>query len=262
MNARQVAKQLKQILAGLEWTTDVPVFGTVEVASAPEERIATGLRLPAALVRVGASTPDDEIPQLVTHAFDLVVVVQCEADAWGAGALFGHGRDSVTSGTGRGLLEIEEEVLGALGRALRMDGVSLAGWTADEAEVAEIAGALLTARTYRLQVRGTAEATYHPARDLAGTDQGGGVVALSWRWPPDRWDALQLVLRRASGSTPPASVSAGTAVATYTSRSDTSDTDDPGVGTWSYALFAQYDDLEGGDATDTAAAATATVTLA
>lgn len=81
------------------------------------------------------------------------------------------------------------------------------------------------------------QASYSPASALAAVNNEDGTLSLSWTNPSG---AVGMVLRRASGSTPPETVEDGTGV-TLGGALATSVVDSPGFGTWSYALFAGYD---------------------
>jgi len=83
--------------------------------------------------------------------------------------------------------------------------------------------------------------SYPAPTRLTGAVPGGGVVNLTWSLPATRYDTYALVLRRAAGSTAPTSATSGTGVtvgALVTSVSDS-----PGAGTFSYALFMGYDEI-------------------
>jgi hypothetical protein len=96
---------------------------------------------------------------------------------------------------------------------------------------------------------------------LAGTIPGGGSTVLTWNLPPARYDRNALILRRAAGTTPPASTTAGTGIAVGALVTTLLNT--PGVGTFSYSLFMGYDELNSTPTTSDrfSAAATLTITL-
>ena len=121
------------------------------------------------------------------------------------------------------------------------------------------AGRAVAWTSFNVDAVGTAEAYYHPARVLQATASGGGAVALTWAIPPDRWDRVNVVLRRAAGATAPSSATAGTSV-TLASVLATSVTDTPGAGQFSYALFSGYDRDGDGDVDTHSASVTRTVT--
>jgi hypothetical protein len=77
---------------------------------------------------------------------------------------------------------------------------------------------------------------------------GGGQVRLTWALPPNRYDLRQVVLRRKAGATAPVDQNDGTGIA-LPSLLPTTFTDTPGAGTWTYALFAGYNETAGYDGT-------------
>ena len=93
------------------------------------------------------------------------------------------------------------------------------------------------ARKFEFEAIVTASPTYPPAAFFHGV-AGSGSATLRWAEPPDRSDYTGLVLRRASGSTPPASATDGTGIAISPHVETVNNS--PGAGTWSYALFAEY----------------------
>ena len=66
-------------------------------------------------------------------------------------------------------------------------------------------------------------------------------MSLTWANPPSRYDLRRVRLRRAAGSTPPASISAGSEV-TLAADLSTSVVDAVAAGTYSYTLFGCYDE--------------------
>jgi len=85
------------------------------------------------------------------------------------------------------------------------------------------------------------ERFYHSCEQFKAADAGSGNASLSWTIPPDRFDRDKVILRRAAGSTPPASATAGTGV-TLSGDLATSVTDNPGSGSFAYSLFGAYDE--------------------
>lgn len=267
MNTWQTLKQLRYLLRARNWTgSSTDVFGSVHVSVGPTEDAFRNLQYPLALIRPLAATVDpehDEESDLIVQqvAVRLAVAVP---DGIGEAALLGANRTAgSTSSKGRGLLEVEEELFAAIEFLDQLSGISnqCRARSAVDAQVTE--AEYVVFRDYVFDLYVTADRYYHPATQFAGSDAGGGSASLSWTLPPDRYDRLRMILRRATGSTAPTSVTDGTGVSLSADLA-TSKTDTPGVGTWSYALFVAYDETHSTLSTEErySSSATKTVTLA
>lgn len=265
MNPWQVAQQIQYKLELATWpdgNTEL-VFGTngVYVTASLGEDAVDRIRLPSVFIVPSTATPDDDAPELLTQEFEVTLVAHSNSDAVGEHVLIGGPRSGgAGSSKGRGLLELEEELLKAIGQLNDTGGVSIKLTHASSVEVENVDGmGFIGVKVYSFDARCQRERYYHPALRLTGTGVTGGDASLTWALPPARWDFNQLTLRRASGSTAPASATAGTAVSLSAPTTDTSHTDSPGSGTFSYSLFAGYD--EDGDGTDDRYSAAASVTV-
>lgn len=264
MNGWQVARQLKSLLEAQTWGEggDEAVFGQVAVTSAPSRHAINLLSWPFALVQVGDATADEEEEGLWTQAYEVRLVARVEQDAWGETVLTGGGRPGgAGSSEGRGLLELEEKLFDAVAELNEASGVRLRAHAASA-----VAGAFdealgyVAERTYRLEAWTTADRSYPAASRFTATDATGGDATLAWTLPPDRFDRLEVIVRRASGATAPSSVTGGTGV-TLGSALPSSHTDSPGAGQWSYAVFIGYAERSAtSDRYSSAATATVTVT--
>lgn len=262
MTTWQAARQIAFKLLSRSWPDAPagPVFAQVFVSQGlPED--SGSLRFPFALVRVldGTADPDDQTYQL--QRFEVVSVVSSTGDQVGEQAMVGGHRQSQGRSQGRGLLEVEEQVMQAVQylnqtNAFRIQLVS-AG-TAEAALVPDVGYVVSRALTF--QARLTTSRVYptpNAGKSLVAA-VNTGVVTLTWTWheradlhkaytPPQIGTARgKLTLVRKAGSSAPTSVTDGTLVA-LSSNAATTVADSPGAGTWSYALFAQYDEF--GDAT-------------
>jgi hypothetical protein len=237
------------------------VFGSVHVATgADEEARLSGIITPLVLVRPMNGTADKDAPHLISQAWQLRLVVSVEGDDLGETALVGGAIDSASS-AGRGLLEIEEQMIDRLAAGSSEVGFLLVeAWRGGAQPAKDPNLGYVAYCDYEMASKATAVRTYHPATRLAGTLLGGGSVSLTWRLPPDRFDRYRVVLRRAAGSTPPAGPTDGTGV-TLSGLLATSVTDTPGAGTFSYSLFAQYDDYNPTPSVVRATAAADTLTV-
>ena len=238
------------------------IFGDVKVSAGVAQSGIGKLIFPFASIvpREGTVDPDD--PQLWNVVFEVVVIARVAGDSFGETVLIGGPRTSQGSSGGRGLTEIEEEVKKTLRFLNATSGVRIrllgsgAVVAVENAELGYVAS-----RAYQFAARTTDERSYAAATRFTAVDATGGDVDLAWTLPPDRFDRNALVLRRAAGATPPASVSAGTGITV--GALVTSLTDDPGVGEFSYSLFMGYDETNETPATSDrfSAAATATETV-
>lgn len=243
MNDWQAVRQLRFLLEADRWPDGATerVFGSVTIAQMLDEDALALKRFPQALLRVLDGNDDPETPALTTRRFELALVCHVAGDPFGEHALVGGARSTGQgSSQGRGVLEVLEEVRKTIGNVAGPEGVrfhvvSVATPTASPVA----AGTHLVAQSLTLEARLVQERAYTPGRRLAGVDQGGGAVALTWQVPVARYDRREVVLRRAAGATAPASPTGGIGVA-LAGLLDTSVTDTPGAGTFSYALFAGY----------------------
>lgn len=264
MNDWQIERQVKYTLAARRWEGNAsydPVFGaeSVFISVADVEAALAYLRTPLAMIRPGDAIVDpdrDEEQGLIRFGFVVRVLSLVMGGAFGEEALLGANRSGATttgqgSSQGRGLQELEEEVRAAIklmqpqnGIRIQSRGKSGVGYTAPRQ------GNYMVFRDLVFEATGTADRDYEPPTNFRATG-GAGSIALAWTNPPDRYDLYKIIIRRAAGSTPPATVSAGDAVAltndTITASVDRDDldsskTDVIAAGTYSYSFFVQYDE--------------------
>jgi hypothetical protein len=217
--------------------------------------------MPFVVISPADATPDEEEPLLEAQRYNVRLVVSVMGDAFGEAALVGGPRDNGQgSSDGRGLMEVEEELLKVIADINATEGAKIrTNWKSGAQALEDEDLGYVVSREYLIESWVGVERAYPAPRALAATDAGGGQADLTWELPPDRFDRDAIVLRRASGSTPPSTVTDGTGVtvgALVTSVSDT-----PGIGTWSYSLFMGYDELESGSSDRYSEPDTVTVTL-
>lgn len=264
MNPWQISRQLKHLLLARKWpgVGGETVLGAVRVTQALSENALKELRLPCALIRIGDSSADDENPGLLAQNFDITVVAAVAGDEVGERALIGANRpDAELSSKGRGLLEIEEQVLETVRQLLNINGIRVAERHRSDPAVAIVGDIGYTlSRDYRLEAICTDQKFYHPATLFAGSDLGGGNVSLTWTLPPDRYDRNDVILRRAAGAVPPATETSGTGV-TLSGPLATSVTDAPGAGVFSYSIFGGYDEFGQGSSKQFSGPTSLTITV-
>ena len=249
MNRLQIARQVQTLLRAVAWSDAEVAFASasVPITLGITEDVAPELRLPLAMIRPGDEDPDpgnDEEPGSVGINFSVVLVVANAQDRYGETALVGSQR--TTGSTGRGLLEVEELVKTALLQKGPASGLPIVfrGSTTSEPITHSSLGYIVIG-TYRFRAVGTVARTYQRPAGFAATASAGS-VALSWN-TATRWDHRRFILRRASGSTAPTTSSSGTGVTlggTPDGASATSVSDTLAAGTYSYSLFAAYDDTD------------------
>lgn len=263
MNGWQVVQQMQYLLRVLRWQDggQEAVFdpGSVLVTGGAVRDSLEGVIRPLAMIFPGSRQNDPEYDGLGEESFG-VRLVHWDGDSRGELVLVGGNRKSSGQGSseGRGLLEYETEVLRAIEHLGDFVGVRVAGGFRSAPEVAYDPELDYTAsRVLTIAAETTRERYYHAPQRLVATALGGGSVSLAWALPAARFDFHdtvttpsiaargRVVLRRASGSTPPASATAGTGV-TLSGDFATSVTDTPGAGTHSYALFVGYDETGSG----------------
>lgn len=267
MSPWQAAREIQCLLLKRVWP-DSPgnhVFANVFVSQGPAEDTAfSSMTFPAALVRVLDATADADNQVHQTQRFEVLVMVKHTGDQFGEAAMVGGNRPSQGGSGGRGLLEVEEQVMQALQFLDPTSAFRLQMTSAGAAEAAFLSDVgYLVHRPLTFQARLTTTRVYptpNAGRKLRSSVAGGNVT-LTWTWH-ERFDLRAagasrqlatargaLTLVRKAGSSAPTSVTDGTVVP-LASNAAVTVTDAPGSGTWSYALFAQYDEF--GDGTGSA----------
>lgn len=269
MSPVQIERQLAYLVAAQVWP-DSPaatiLAGGVVVSAKPAAELVGKLSTPFGVVRSSRLVPDPIIPvRFQESTFDLELAAEVWADEYGHATLVGANRESVGQSGGRGLRELVDEIRNQINGGLLVDSThGMQGYL----EVTETprrvpgkdGGVVYAFQTIHVRVFGCPSARfYHQPIRLLATG-GSGQVALSWTLPPDRFDRLKVILRRASGSTPPSSVSSGTGV-TLSASLATSKTDTGlSPGTYSYSLFGAYDETHSPVSTEERYSAAATAT--
>ena len=264
MNSRQAMMQLAWLLRTRTWT-DSPnelVLASARVSAGVAASYAQAdLKLPFCLIKPLGSTSDDCEPAFKNQKIEVILAVGHAGDRIGENALIGGQRPATTpegGSKGRGLLEIEEEVLNTVNFLNQTNGVRMQVNSASAAEAAMVEGlGYVATRAYELDSWLTTARFYAPALRLTTTATGSGNVNLTWTNPAYRFDFHAanttlptdlsdaaarggLILRRAAGATAPTSATAGTGVTLASAYTSVGVTDSPGVGQFSYALFVSY----------------------
>lgn len=213
MNPMQLTRQLRATLRAVCWSQDPGglIFGDqVHVTAADLPAIEPDLRGPSkAFIRPLSVRYHPQIQRLVEEAtWELTLVVVATADRFGEAAVIGAQRLSLGTTTGRGLEQVETELVRSLSDMTTT--VVLKPRHASAARVDALAGTVVVARTYEvIAYRIPAESVYASARRILWTTN---TTTLSWRLPPLRYDLFSLMVRRIAGSTAPTIVTSGTLV--------------------------------------------------
>jgi len=250
MNTQQISKQLRFLLEAQNWTgSGNTVFGDVKVSNSVVEGVIKDLRTPFVLLGIGSATPDPEEPDLLTQNIIARLVVASHGDKYGENVMIGGSRTSgLTDSAGKGLLEVEEELFNAIFLLNDLEGIRIQSRAVSIINASETSAKKHVAfRDYSFETWVTADRYYHAPLVFTAVDAAGaGDADLTWTLPPSRYDFNStsplggIIVRVAAGSTAPATPTAGTGVTVGAFA--TSVTDSPGAGTFSYAVFAGYDE--------------------
>lgn len=252
MTPWQMARQLKHLLENRKWPgSNNHVFGDVVVTAALDEEAFGLIRNPYVLIQPQSASPYDggEDPLFYEQSWGIALGVVVEGDQMGEGAILGANRAGSAatgqqSSAGRGLLEVEEEMLAVfeLLRGANGQRAACAWRSAVGAGIVQGMG-YVAQRTYQLACPCTGARYYHPPQDLT---KSGGVVSWDMTDAAARYDFWKVRLFRKSGTTAPTYEEVGaTEVTIADPTSDTSVTDGTS-GTWTYSIFAVYDETHEG----------------
>jgi hypothetical protein len=245
VNPWQIVRQIKATLIARQWEGSGQVVfpsGSVHVTNGYQEPAAANFRFPIALIGVGPGANDDQIPGHEKRQVTILIAVRNLGDQIGENSVIGANRQGTNRSEGRGILEVEEEVKAACRQMQDALGIRLSFRTvATDTPAADPASGMTTWMGLEFEADCTDARYYHPPQDLRAVG-GVGQVALDWALPPLRWDLRRVRLRRAAGSTPPALITDGAEVALAADLS-VSKVDAVAAGTYSYTLFACYDEV-------------------
>jgi len=169
MNTWQVVRQIQYLLRERDWTgSATTVFHTssVIITSAPRESALEQMIMPVALIRPLGATSDDEEPDLISQEIAITIGVAHAGDSMGEYPVVGGQRVGQTASTGRGLLEIEEELFAAVEFLNTDDGVVIQHRASSSVEPQFVAGQYVLFRDYLFRAWVTADRYYHPVENL------------------------------------------------------------------------------------------------
>ena len=246
MNEWQLMMQMRDTLRSAVWPgTSTKVWGNqVHVTAGPTEDAMAEFRAPFVLIRPGTAQADPEFKDeiLLVTDFTITLCVALPQDKIGEIPLIGGGRVSENASGGMGLLELQDRLFNETKLMNIRTGMIVQNRSKGMIAAGEIPGfGYAVFRDYNMECLASVDRYYPPPTSFNATAATGGTVALTWKLAPGRFDRLALILRRASGSTAPATSTDGTGVsvgATDTSKSDTG----LSSGAHSYSLFQTYDE--------------------
>lgn len=252
MNPWQILKQIEYLLKAQKWgSSSTVVFqaNSVKIAGGDELQVfAEGLISPSVIIKPGASNSDPlhgEEPDLIAFSFSVLLIVNIPGDRVGSNAIMGASRQGLTDSRGKGILEVEEELLNAIYKLNDKEGIRVqCVETGGVASAVDPNNMSLGFREYLFEAQATADRFYHAPTKFAGS-VAGSTVTLTWEDPPVRFDSINLEIHRASGSTPPATPTSATLVSTVNLGVKTYSDTGRAAGNWSYAIFAGYNERGG-----------------
>lgn len=245
-SANQQIQQLRNLISTATWAdspSEVVVGTSTYITPEISDEQQLPARTPFALLNVGDATEDQDEADYLTQDFYVVLATVVSGHNLGEYSITGGPGRETGKSKGRGILEIQSPVLeqikllkGADDTVPRIAPGSFGGMRWRD-------GAQLAWRQYKITSLCTLEDSFPAPREL---EASGNV--LSWTLPPSRFDLDSIVLRYASGATPPASETAGTGITLSGDLATTHDVSAIGAGTYSFALFAKYEDTNASDA--------------
>lgn len=242
MNDWQTARQMKSLLGDRTWPDgdNETVVGDAIITPYQPEALLGNVRDPFVSINIGIGTADATQGDLIRQRFTLNIVQENSGDETGEALIIGANRIGGGQSENRGLLEIKEQVMAVLGFNSAANGLPRFQLIKQSSAIPTIVDSTRYAlQTITVETTCTRDRTFPAPAQFQAADATGGDASLTWKNPPTRYDFYRVHIRRASGSTAPATVSDGTQVYTGT---DESYTDSPGAGEYSYAIFAEYDE--------------------
>jgi len=275
VNTWQILQQLRFKLLARRWEDAVAnqnVFqeSSVIISVGGDEAAMATLITPTCVIQpLGASSDPshDEEPDLIMQSINVRVTVTVPGDPLGEYSLIGGGRQDQGDSRGRGLLEVEEEILGAIGELNTIDGVVIYNRAKSEAQAELDDNDRYTAmRAYSFEALTSASRFYPPAEKFAAVDAGAaGDADLTWIPAPIRFDSRGVRILRVAGAVPTLDPADGGAVVVLDGSAFPAPagaiTDSPGAGQWSWTIWITFDEWNSGTTERFSDPKTSTVTV-
>lgn len=240
MNARQMAQQIRHVLATMTWPQSPGdlVFGerlAFVLAGLPEEDELPGA-FPFVLVNIGGGTGDPDEPDLFEQTFEVLTVADVAGGRMGEQALIGGAKSERGTSANRGVLELNDRVRVALKDLRGMDGAALQlHATAASAPVRLGRGRHLAIGQSTFTGWVTAAPSYTPPSRLA-------LSGSNWTWAgaqcSARFDFIRYRLGYIAGAVPAQSPDASGFTVVYTGTAAAATV--AAVAGKAYSVFADY----------------------
>jgi hypothetical protein len=262
MNIYQITQQLKYLISKRTWddqagtgTNIVFNENSIVVTVGPSNAAFATMIPPICLIRPGSANSDpvaDEEPELLMQSFEILLGVVVPGDAVGENALLGANRQANDSSKGRGLLEVEEQLLQSISLLNAVNGIEMYNRTKSEATAnLDDSNRYTVFREYGFEALCAVSRYYAPCTRVTSVDAaGGGDADISYFIAPERFDGTGSPrILRVSGAT--ATTDPDDAGATVVQAGAGTQplspmpfvvTDSPGAGEFSYSVWAIYDD--------------------
>lgn len=205
VNDWQVAKQLKHIIQKISWDDTVAnlfkeVFVCPEILGAPEKVLKNHL-VPLCLIGVGAYEVVPHRPDEINQSWSIAVITEVEGDDVGESTILGINR--TIGANGKGLLEYMPLLRTAIKCLSETEGLQfqlLSGSGAATVKIGE--NYAKTTRTLEYASRITLEKTYTKSLGFRITSPPNDIVDLEWPLQPDRFDAVDMIMRKSTSGFP------------------------------------------------------------
>lgn len=241
MNAWQVALQLKYLLQNVQWAggSGTLVFGDrgVAVFSGIPDENHVPVQSHWCLVSVDSGTADESDPDVWEQNYTLIIGAQVVGDRLGEQALTGGPSATLVHSKGRGVLELTDRVLSAVGDLSALNGIQI------HTSAASLTSPIylqdnrhLALQTIGLDAICTSQRYYSPPQQIA-YDANDQQFTWTGTQCSSRWDFLQYRLVKKSGSSASLYPQDGTTL--Y--RGMNAYYDVAAVGGNTYTVFAEYD---------------------
>jgi hypothetical protein len=252
VNERQLLRRIRTVLLARRWENNSAydeVFGrdSIKISMAPTDSGWDRLVMPAVILQPGQSQADDNDPSLYELDLTAYLFVFHAGDDFGEAALMGAHRSSIGTAQGRGLLEVQTEVLAAISRMGAKDNVYVRNVASGVSRPESTEQGYLLARSLNFKALVGVEPIYSKPNSFTAVQVGDDVV-LTWTAPDadeTNGDLTNYEIRKISGSVHGAYETDGDAIALGAPLDVTVTDSAPGAGTYTYSVFAEYAD-EGG----------------
>jgi hypothetical protein len=252
MSPWQLARQVRYLLRQRKWygvDSNEKVFreNSVRVTATDiEDFLAQNPGSPCCKINLGRRSSDPQAKGYVAIELLVTLAVQVMGDELSENAELGANRSAGQgSSNGRGLSEIESELMATLEDVTAMQGIQVQGYSSAAVETSVVDAALnFVYCEYTFLFRCTSQLTWLGPTSLVASGVTGGSVPMTWKHAPISWASINAVggqiIRYAAGSTPPATYDAGLAGPSVSNTADAATISGLSSGPWSISIFTAY----------------------